>query len=101
MGGTSAADAVIRAVVAHENFPLGNSWRASDASLQGIANCGFPDFLRRSGIDGNQEAVASADIDFSIPDTHAPIIARRARAKQCLIEPDLGIVLPEQSSRRS
>ena len=67
--------------------------------MQGLADGGLPDLLCCGSIDGNQAAVACAHINFSIPDGHASISARRVRAVQRLVEPDLGIVLPEEFSR--
>src|SRR4029077_12675605 len=99
IGGESAAHGVIRTVVAHENLSLGNPWRARDAGLQGLADGGFPDFFRGGGINGNQTAVSGANINFSIPYGYASVGARGVRTIQRQVEPDLGIVFPDELPR--
>jgi len=52
-------------------------------------------FFAVAASNGNQATVSGSDIDFSIPDGHASIGARGIGAVQCLIEPDLGVVFPD------
>ena len=99
VGGQRAANGIVRAVVAHEDFSFGDAGRAGDAGLCGLANGGFPDLVRGGGIDGAQAAIAGADVNLSVPDCHAAVGARGIGAVQSLIQPDLGIVFPEQFSR--
>src|SRR5437762_4730373 len=71
-----APHAVIRAVEAHQNLPLGHMRRAGDAGLRWFADRGFPNFFRGCGVDGYQAAVAGADVHFAVPHGHAAIDAR-------------------------
>src|SRR5439155_25587786 len=71
-----APHAVIRAVEAHQNLPLGHMRRAGDAGLRWLADRGFPNFFRGCGVDGYQAAVAGADVHFAGPNGHSAIAPR-------------------------
>ena len=99
VSGERAAYGIVRAVVAHENFSLGHARRAGDAGLCWFANGGFPNFVGRGGIDGDESAIARADVHFAVPDGHAAVGARGIGPIQRLIEANLRIVLPAEFSR--
>ena len=101
VGCQCTADRVVRAVVAHQNFRLGHARRSGDSGLRGLANRGFPNFVGGRRVNGNQAAIARADVDFAVPNGHASVRSRRVRAVQSLVQANLRIVFPEEFSGAS
>ena len=99
IGNQCAAHAVIRTVVAHQNFPFRYMWRAGDAGLRRFADCGLPNFFRGCRIDGHQAAVACADVYFAVPNGNAAIGPRGIRTVDSLVQAHLRIEFPQQFPR--